>query len=161
MAFEKVNHFFKEAGMEDRIKVLEQSSATVEQAAAALGCEPERIAKTMSFLLEDKAILIVTAGDAKIDNKKYKARFSQKARMIPGQLVENYIGHEPGGVCPFGIETKVEVYLDISLKRFEIVYPAAGNDHSAVELNLSELFEYSKAKEWIDVCSNWQEQKEF
>ena len=138
--------------MKERIKVFQQSSATVELAAQAVGCEPAHIAKTMSFLQGDNAVLIVTAGDVKIDNPKYKARFHQKAKMIPGDLVESYIGHAPGGVCPFAIKEGVPVYLDESLKRFETVYPAAGSDNSAIGLSLSELETHSNACEWIDVC---------
>ena len=156
MALEKVINYFDAFGMKDRIKIFDQSSATVELAAEAVGCEPARIAKTMSFLLDDHAILIVTAGDAKIDNKKYKACFHQKAKMIPWDDVEAYIGHAPGGVCPFEIKEGIPVYLDISLKRFEIVYPAAGSDNSAVELTIEELEKYSGACEWIDVCKNWE-----
>ena len=134
------------------MKVLAQSSATVEAAAIAVGCEPARIAKTMSFLVGDEAILIVAAGDVKIDNKKYKEFFHQKAKMIPFDEVEKYVGHAPGGVCPFVIPEGVKVYLDVSLKRFEIVYPAAGTGSSAVELSVDELAKYSKMQEWIDVC---------
>lgn len=152
MALEKVISFFDNAGLKDRVKVFEQSSATVELAALAVGCEPAHIAKTMSFLLNDQAILIVTAGDAKIENKKYKAHFHQKAKMIPWNDVESYIGHAPGGVCPFEINDGVETYLDISLKRFETVYPAAGSDNSAVALSIDELEKYSASKGWVDVC---------
>lgn len=155
MAHEKVKQFFEEIGLEQRVKVLAQSSATVEQAAKAIGCEPERIAKTMSFLLENRAILIVIAGDARVDNKKYKAVFGEKARMIPYDLVESYVGHEPGGVCPFAINPNVRVYMDASLRRFETVYPAGGDDYSAIELSVSELKKYSAAVEWVDVCRGW------
>lgn len=152
MALEKVITYFDSIGLKDRVKVFSQSSATVELAALAVGCEPAHIAKTMSFLQGDKAILIVTAGDARIENKKYKAHFQQKAKMIPWDDVEKYIGHAPGGVCPFEINDNVDTYLDISLKRFEIVYPAAGSDNSAVELSIPELEKYSRSKGWIDVC---------
>ena len=152
MALEKVIHHFEELGLKDRVKIFEQSSATVELAAQAVGCEPARIAKTLSFLLGDKPILIVAAGDAKIDNKKFKQEFHQKARMIPGNLVESCIGHAPGGVCPFVIKEGVSVYLDDSLKRFEIVYPAAGSGNSAIELNIEELERYSGSLRWVDVC---------
>jgi len=155
MSFAKVKEYFESVGLGERVKHLEQSSATVELAAAALGCEPERIAKTMSFLLDDQPMLIITAGDAKIDNKKYKGQFHQKAKMIPGDQVEGYIGHAPGGVCPFVLTTEAPVYLDVSLQRFEIVYPAAGSGHSAVELSLPELEEHSKSLGWIDVCKDW------
>lgn len=155
MAYEKVKQYFDNRGLGGRVKLLEHSSATVEEAAQAIGCEPKQIAKTMSFLLSDKAILIVAAGDTKVDNKKYKNVFHQKAKMIPSGEVENYIGHAPGGVCPFATKPEVTVYLDISLKRFQFVYPAAGNGHSAVELTIPELEEHSGAAEWIDVCSGW------
>ncbi len=152
MSLEKVKQYFHEFGLEDRVKVLSQSSATVEAAAVAVGCEPARIAKTMSFFVGNEAILIVVAGDVKIDNKKYKEFFHQKAKMIPFDEVEKYVGHAPGGVCPFVIPEGVKVYLDVSLKRFEIVYPAAGTGSSAVELSVDELAKYSKMLEWIDVC---------
>lgn len=155
MSFEKVKRYFEDAGLGQRVKELAQSSATVEEAAEAVGTEPARIAKTLSFLVEDKAILIVAAGDAKVDNKKYKAVFHQKAKMIPGALVEEYVGHAPGGVCPFEIPDGVAVYLDTSLKRFDVVYPAAGSGHSAVELSLEELEHHSHAAGWIDVCKGW------
>lgn len=152
MSLEKVKQYFRGFGLEDRVKVLAQSSATVEAAAIAVGCEPARIAKTMSFLVGDEAILIVAAGDVKIDNKKYKEFFHQKAKMIPFDEVEQYVGHAPGGVCPFVIPEGVKVFLDVSLRRFEIVYPAAGTGNSAVELSVDELAKYSKMSEWIDVC---------
>lgn len=152
MALEKVISYFEQVGLRDRVMVFEQSSATVELAALAVGCEPAHIAKTMSFLQGEKAILIVTAGDARIENKKYKALFHQKAKMIPWDEVEGYIGHAPGGVCPFEIKEGVVTYLDESLKRFETVYPAAGSDNSAVALSIEELEKYSNSIGWIDVC---------
>lgn len=152
MSFEKVKNYFKNIGLEERVIALEESSATVEEAARAIGCQPKEIAKTMSLFIDDKAILIVTAGDAKINNQKFKAFFHQKAKMIPGAQVENLIGHAPGGVCPFAINPDIVVYLDISLKRFERVYPAAGNGNSAVDLALEELEKYSNYAQWIDVC---------
>ena len=152
MAIEKVRAYFKEYNMENRILEFPVSSATVELAAQALGCNPERIAKTLSFKVENKAVLIVAAGDAKVDNAKYKAFFHTKAKMIPFDDVEAYIGHAPGGVCPFGIKEGIPVYLDESLKKFDIVYPAAGNDHSAVKLTIAELESVSGAKKWVDVC---------
>ncbi len=153
MAIDKVKAYFSQFGMEDRIMEMDQSSATVELAAQAVGCEPCRIAKTMSFLQGDKAILIVTAGDARVDNKKYKACFKTKAKMIPYDQVEQWIGHAPGGVCPFAVREGVDVYLDESLKRFDIVYPAAGSSNSAIGLNLAELEKYSGSRGWIDVCT--------
>lgn len=152
MAIEKVKQYLKKEGILDKLHEFEESSATVQLAAQAVGCEPAHIAKTMSFLLGEEAILIVTAGDVKIDNKKFKEKFHQKAKMISPDMVEGYIGHAPGGVCPFVIKENVSVYLDESLKRFEIVYPAAGNDHSAIELTLPELEKYSKSCGWVDVC---------
>lgn len=156
MSFENVKKYFEEIEMDSKIIELKDSSATVEQAANALGCKPEHIAKTMSFKTQEGPILIVCAGDAKIDNKKYKSVFGQKAKMIPANEVEELIGHLPGGVCPFAIKENVKVYLDISLKRFEKVYPAAGNGHSAIELTIKELETISKADSWVDVCNNWQ-----
>ena len=152
MSLEKVKSYFKNFNMDKRIIVLDSSSATVELAAKALGVEEARIAKTLSFLVDENPVLIVTAGDAKIDNKKYKEKFHTKAKMIPFDFVEKYIGHTPGGVCPFGINDNINVYLDNSLKRFQTVFPAAGSSNSAIELNMSELEKYSNSKEWIDVC---------
>ena len=155
MSLEQVKQYFDSLGLGQRVHELAQSSATVEEAAVAVGCEPERIAKTMSFLLGEEPILIVTAGDARIDNKKYKEHFHQKAKMIPGELVEQYVGHVPGGVCPFVIPEKTRVFLDVSLKRFEIVYPAAGTSNSAVELSIKELEDCSRSRVWMDVCKDW------
>lgn len=152
MSIERVKEYLQQEGILDRLKILHESSATVELAAQALGCEPAWIAKTMSFLVDDGAVLIVTAGDVKIDNKKFKDQFHQKAKMIPGDLVEEYIGHAPGGVCPFAIKEQVPVYMDISLKRFKTVYPAGGDAHSAVELTPDELEKYAHAVGWVDVC---------
>ncbi len=158
MSLEKVKQYFDSLGLGQRVHELAQSSATVEEAAVAVGCEPERIAKTMSFLLGEKPILVVTAGDARIDNKKYKEQFHQKAKMIPGELVEQYVGHAPGGVCPFVIPEETQVFLDVSLKRFDIVYPAAGTSNSAVELSIKELEDCSRSREWIDVCKDWEKE---
>lgn len=151
MSFEAVKQYFENYNMADRVMNLEQSSATVEEAAEAIGCEPCQIAKTMSFLTDNSTILIVLAGDTKIDNKKYKAQFHQKAKMIPWDEVEEKTGHMPGGVCPFVVKEGVSVYLDKSLKRFERVYPAAGSGHSAVDLTVEELEKYSGYQQWIDV----------
>ena len=156
MSIETVRTYFEQYGLKDRVMQFEESSATVELAAQAVGCEPARIAKTMSFFISEKPILIVTAGDAKIDNKKYKNQFHEKAKMIPWDQVEDSIGHAPGGVCPFALEKPLEVYLDISLKRFETVFPAAGTSSSAVELSIPELENCSRFKEWVDVCKCWQ-----
>ena len=152
MSLEKAKIYLKEKGYEDHIIELEQSSATVSMAAEALGVEEGMIAKTMSFLLNDLPILIVTEGTARIDNRKYKDTFHTKAKMIPFDEVEQYIGHAPGGVCPFGIREDIPIYLDESLKKFDVVYPAAGNDHSAVKLTIAELEEACGNVEWVDVC---------
>ena len=152
MAIDKVKEYFKQFGLEEKIREFEVSSATVELAAQALGCEGKRIAKTLSFLVDERAILIVAAGDAKIDNPKYKATFSCKAKMLSYDQVEELIGHAVGGVCPFAIHDNVTVYLDESLKRFETVFPACGSSNSAIELTLEELEKYSNSLAWIDVC---------
>ncbi|MCC8104307.1 MAG: YbaK/EbsC family protein [Clostridiales bacterium] len=157
MSFEKVQRYFDTVGLGERIIVPEKSSATVWEAANAIGCEPKQIAKTMSLFLEEKPILIVTAGDARIDNRKYKNTFHQKAKMIPAEQVEDAVGHAPGGVCPFAVNPDVTVYLDVSLKRFAFVYPAAGSGHSAVRLSMGELEEHSGYKEWVDVCKDWED----
>lgn len=151
MSFERVKTYFENIGLGDRVKLLEHSSATVEEAAIAVGCEAKQIAKTMSFLVEEEPILVVVAGDVKVDNKKFKATFQKKAKMIAFDEVEAYIGHAPGGVCPFEVKPNVKTYLDISLQRFDIVYPAAGNDHSAVELSVPELETYSQSLGWVDI----------
>lgn len=156
MSIEKGRAYFRAHGIEDRVLEFDVSSETVELAAIAVGVEGKRIAKTMSFLIGEQPILIVAAGDAKIANAKYKAQFHIKAKMIPAGLVEELIGHDIGGVCPFGINDNVEVYLDESLKRFETVFPAAGSGNSAIELTIEELEKYSNYKEWIDVCKDWE-----
>ena len=155
MSFEKVKAYFDTFGMGDRCIDLKESSATVALAAQALGTEEARIAKTMSFLIDDQPLIVVVAGDARVDNHKYKETFHKKAKMIPGVECEKYIGHRPGGVCPFCLPPHVPVYLDVSLKRFDIVYPAAGTDHSAVKLTIDELEKYSNSKGWVDVCKQW------
>ena len=155
MAIDKVKEYFRQYNMEDKIREFEVSSATVDLAAKALGCEPQRIAKSLTFLVDDRAILIVAAGDAKIDNPKYKAAFSCKAKMLSYEQVEEYIGHSVGGVCPFAIPDTVTVYLDESLKRFETVFPACGSSNSAIELTIPELEKYSGFTGWIDVCKDW------
>ncbi len=152
MAIEKVKAYFAQFGISDRVREFEASSATVELAAKALNCEPCRIAKTLSFMVNGKAILIVAAGDVKIDNPKYKAQFGTKARMLKPEEVVGLIGHAIGGVCPFGINEDVAVYLDKSLQRFETVFPACGSSNSAIELSIPELEKYSDFVEWIDVC---------
>lgn len=152
MAFEKAKKHLEAFGLADRIIVPEHSSATVVEAAEAIGCEPAMIAKTLSFLQEDRPVLILVDGVSRIDNRKYKEHFGCKARMIPAEQVEPLIGHEIGGVCPFGVNAGVTVYLDESLRRHETVYPAAGSDHSGVRLTIAELEQCSGYKEWIDVC---------
>ena len=151
MAIDQVRSFFKEQGLEDRIQEFEVSSATVQLAAQALNCEPCRIAKTLSFMVDEKPILIVAAGDAKIDNPKYKAQFNTKAKMLSPEEAEMLVGHAVGGVCPFGINEGVTVYLDESLKRFKTVFPACGSSNSAIELSIPELEKYSHFIQWIDV----------
>lgn len=156
MAIDKVKEYFRQFHMEERIQEFEVSSATVELAAEALHCEPERIAKSLSFLADDKVIIIVTAGDSKIDNAKYKAFFHTKAKMLSYEQVEECIGHAVGGVCPFAVPDTVTVYLDVSLKRFDTVFPACGSSNSAIELTLSELEKYSSSQGYIDVCKDWE-----
>lgn len=157
MSLERVKEYFGQVGLGSRIIVPEASSATVAEAAQALGCQPCQIAKTMSFLVGGAPVLIVTAGDAKVDNPKYKAFFHEKAKMIPANQVESCIGHAPGGVCPFATLPGVTVYLDRSLKRFTHVYPAAGSSQSAVDLSLEELEIHSHSSGWLDVCKDWDE----
>lgn len=157
MAIDKVKEYFKPLHMEDHILEFDVSSATVELAAEALHCEGKKIAKTMSFLVGEQPILIVTAGDTKIDNAKYKHFFGAKAKMIPGEEVETIIGHAIGGVCPFAVNDNVKIYLDESLHRFETVFPAAGSPNSAIELTIPELEKYSNFLQWVDVCKGWQE----
>lgn len=152
MAIERVKEYFKAFGMEDRIQEFEVSSATVALAAEALHCDGCRIAKTLSFHLGEKVILIVAAGDAKIDNSKYKGFFGAKAKMLSFEEAEPLIGHAVGGVCPFAVNEGIDIYLDESLKRFETVFPACGSSNSAIELTLEELEKYSNYKAWIDVC---------
>ena len=154
MSLEKAKKYLEERGYAEHIIELEDSSATVQLAAEALGVEPGMIAKTMSFLQGEEPILILTEGTARIDNRKYKDTFHIKAKMIPFDEVEALIGHAPGGVCPFGIREGIKVYLDESLKQFDTVYPAAGNDHSAVKLTIPELEEVAGAEGWIDVCKD-------
>lgn len=157
MAIEKVKEYFKKYGMENRIQEFEVSSATVELAAEALHCEPCRIAKTLSFIVDNRPILIVAAGDAKIDNPKYKTQFKAKAKMLSPEEVETMVGHAVGGVCPFAVNDDVTVYLDESLKRFETVFPACGSSNSAIELTIEELEQYSSFTKWVDVCKGWNE----
>ena len=152
MSIEKVKEYFRQYGMEHRVWEKEHSSATVEEAAEALGCEPQRIAKTLSFQAGDRVVLEETAGDRKIDNKKYREQFGCKAKMLKFEEVEDLVGHAVGGVCPFAVREGVEVYLDESLKRFETVFPAAGSSNSMIELSIEELERYSHSLQWVDVC---------
>ncbi|MFL0374751.1 YbaK/EbsC family protein [Paenibacillus amylolyticus] len=155
MAIEKVKDFFKQYGMDSQIIEFEVSSATVDLAATALGCKPERIAKTLSFIVNGQAVLVVAAGDAKVDNKKFKEYFKTKAKMLSPDEAIDMVGHAIGGVCPFAIKNDVSVYLDISLKRFNTIYPACGSSNSAIELTIKQLEKYSGYSEWIDVCKGW------
>lgn len=155
MAIERVKAYFRQYGMEQKIQELAVSSATVELAAEALHCEPQRIAKTLSFMVDGHAVLVVAAGDAKIDNSKYKAQFGTKAKMLSPEEAEALVGHAVGGVCPFAVNEGVPVYLDVSLKRFETVFPACGSSNSAIELTISELETYSGYVEWVDVCKGY------
>ena len=152
MAIDKVKKYFQQWGIEDRIQEFDVSSATVALAAEALRCEECRIAKTLSFHVDDQVVLIVTAGDARVDNKKYKACFGKKAKMLAFDEAEPLIGHAVGGVCPFAVNEGVRVYLDESLKQFETVFPACGSSNSAIELTIPELEKYSGFEKWVDVC---------
>ena len=152
MSIEKVRAYFKNYNIDDRIVELNESSATVELAAHALGCEPQRIAKTLSFKVGEGCILVVMAGDAKISNPKYKAEFGVKASMLSREEAKTRIGHAVGGVCPFAVNDGVRVFLDESLKRFSTVFPACGSSNSAIELTIEELEKYSGYEKWVDVC---------
>ena len=151
MAFDRAKACLEKYGLEDRIIVTEHSSATVTEAAEAIGCEPAMIAKTLSFLVDDKPILILADGVARIDNRKFKDTFACKAKMIPAEQVEALVGHDIGGVCPFGVNDGVTVYLDKSLRNHEVIYPAVGTNHSGVRLTVAELEKCSGYKAWIDV----------
>ncbi|MBR6722454.1 YbaK/EbsC family protein [bacterium] len=154
MSIGKVREYFKQFGIENKIQELENSSATVELAAKALNTEPARIAKSLSFKVNEKAILVICAGDVKIDNSKYKTFFKTKAKMLTPDEVVELIGHEIGGVCPFGINEGVNVYLDESLKRFTTVFPACGSSNSAIEFTIPELEKYSNHTQWVDICKS-------
>ena len=156
MAIDRVKAYFEKHNMKERIQEFDVSSATVDLAAVALQCEPARIAKTLSFVVKQAPVLIVTAGDAKIDNPKFKAQFHTKAKMLSFEEAEKLIGHSIGGICPFAINEGVSVYLDISLKRFKTVFPACGSSNSGIELTIKELEEHSGFSSWIDVCKNWE-----
>lgn len=156
MSIERVRAYFRELGMEERVLEFETSSATVELAAQTVGVIPARIAKTLSFKGPEGVILVVTAGDAKIDNKLYKAEFGLKAKMLTAEEAVELVGHAVGGVCPFATNDGVDVYLDDSMKRFDTVFPAAGSSNSAIELTCDELFKYSNAIKWVNVCKDWE-----
>ena len=156
MSIDKVREYFKQWGREKDILEFDTSSATVELAANALGVEPSRIAKTLSFRSEEEALLVVAAGDARIDNSKFKAEFNSKAKMLTPEEVLEYTGHAVGGVCPFALNRELPVYTDISMKRFSTIFPACGSSNSAIELTCEELEQYSGSKRWIDVCKDWQ-----
>jgi len=158
MSLTKVKDYFESYGIKNRIIELSESSATVDLAAEALGCEGKRIAKTLSFMGNESPILVVAAGDAKVDNHKYKETFGIKAKMLGFDEVETLIGHAVGGVCPFAVNENVKTYLDVSLKRFETVFPACGSGNSAIELTLNELEKYSGYLQWVDVCKGWNEE---
>lgn len=159
MAIEKVKKYFAEYGMEDKVLEFDVSSATVELAAEALGCEPARIAKTLSFRRDEGCLIVVMAGDAKIDNKKFKQKFAMKARMLSAEEVDALVGHAIGGVCPFAINEDIPVYLDVSMRRFGTVFPACGSSNSAIELTCDQLEQYSHSLEWVDVCKGWQDEE--
>ena len=152
MSVELVKKYFENTELERKVLEFPTSSATVELAADAVGTEPDRIAKTMAFLLGDEAIVIVVSGLSRIDNKKFKAQFHTKAKMIPFAAVEEYLGHPPGGVCPFALKDGVKVYLDVSLRAHETVFPAAGSENSAIETTIDQLERFTSYKEWVDVC---------
>lgn len=160
MSIEKVRAYFETFGITDKIMEFPVSSATVEDAAIALSCREQEIAKTMSFMVNGKPIIIVMAGDAKTDNHKYKERFHAKATMLKPDEVTELIGHPIGGVCPFAISSEIPVYLDESLRRFDYVYPACGSRNSAIKLTIPELEKYSNCLEWIDVCKGWNESEQ-
>lgn len=151
MSITKVREYFKQYDMEKRIKELTETTATVEEAAKALGCEPDRIAKTLSFSLGEQIILILFSGNTRVDNAKYRQQFQRKAKMLTKEEVEEKVGHQVGGVCPFAINPNIDVYLDISLKKYDTVFPACGSSNSAIELSIEELEKYSLFKQWIDV----------
>ncbi len=155
MSVENVKAYFAEYGIASRVREFDVSSATVELAAAALQCAPCRIAKTLAFTVDGQPVLIVAAGDAKVDNAKYKARFGAKAKMLPPDATERLVGHAVGGVCPFAVNEGVAVYLDVSLQRFPTVFPACGSGNSAIELTIPELEQYSRSRDWVDVCKGW------
>lgn len=155
MSYENVKAYFESAGIVNHITEREQTGDTVEHAAEIIGCSVAEIAKAMSFLVDSKPVMVVMAGDAKVNSSKFKAYFHQKPTMIPWEQVEELIGHAPGGVCPFAVKPDVQVYLDVSLKRFAVIHTAAGTDMATIRLTLSELEEHARAAEWVDVCKGW------
>ena len=157
MSIERARAHLARFGADGRVREFETSSATVELAAAAVGTEPARIAKTLSFMVGDTPTLVVLAGDARVNNQAFKATFHAKPKMLSAEQVEALVGHAPGGVCPFGVAEGVEVFLDESLRRFETVWPAAGSSNSAIELTLDELERFSGARGWVDVGKGWRE----
>ena len=152
MSVDRVKEFFKGTELEGRILEADESSATVELAAHAFHTKPDRIAKSLSFLIDEKPVIVVVSGMARTDNRKYKDQFHKKAKMIPFDEVEKYTGHPAGGVCPFAVKDGVDVYLDVSLRKYGTVFPAAGSLNSAVEVTIPQLERYSGYKEWVDVC---------
>ena len=161
MSIQKVRAYFESFGIADRIREFEVSSATVELAAVAVGVEGARIAKSLSFKVDDQPIIFVVAGDAKVDNSRYKAQFHTKAKMLTHEEAHEWIGHDVGGVCPFALPENVKTYLDVSLKRFGTVFPAAGSDNSAIEFTCEELERYSSNfQEWVDVCKGWRDEEQ-
>ena len=155
MSIERVKEYFKSVGLEDRVREFDVSSATVELAALALGCEGKRIAKTLSFMGPAGPLLVVAAGDARIDNARFKAQFGLKAKMLTPEQAVELVGHAVGGVCPFAVNEGVEVWLDESLRRFETVFPACGSANSAIELTIPELERHAAPEGWVDVCKGW------
>ena len=160
MSVEKVREYLKGYGVADRMQEFTVSSATVELAAVAVGVEPARIAKTLSFKVDETPVLVVAAGDAKVDNHKYKETFGCKAKMLTPQEAVELVGHAVGGVCPFAVKPGVKTCLDVSLQRFETVFPACGSDNSAIELTCEELYSLSGAVAWVDVCKGWNDPQE-
>lgn len=156
MSLSRVREYLADFGVEDRVLEFSASSATVELAALAVGCAPGRIAKTLGFLLRGQAILVVAAGDAKVDNRRFKDRFDAKAVMLTPQQAVEMVGYAVGGVCPFAVPPNVPIYLDASLRRFQTVYPACGSSNSAIELTVTELERFSRFADWVDVCKGWQ-----
>ena len=156
MSIEAVKKYFEQFGLREKVMEFETSSATVELAAQALNTKPERIAKTLSFKKDDGCFLVLAAGDARIDNPKFKAEFETKAKMLSPDEVIEMLGHQIGGVCPFAIPQDVPVYLDVSLQRFETIFPACGSSNSAIELTCEDLYKYSNSLKWVDVCKNWE-----